>query len=92
MNCNSCKHLDKKVDEYPCSKCIHTALDYSEPMTNFDRIKRMSVDELAEFICGIYDTEADAAKFINGTIIPAYSEYDIKEWLEREVEDEQKEN
>lgn len=87
MTCNSCKHWDKELDEYPCSKCVHNALDHYKPMTNFDRIKKMSVDELAEFICGIYDTEEDNAKFINGTIIPAYNEYDIKEWLEREIEE-----
>ena len=86
MACNSCKYWDKGLEEYPCNKCIHNALDYFKPITNFERIKDMSVDKLAEFICGIYDMDEDNAKFINGTIIPAYSEYDIKEWLEREVE------
>lgn len=86
MKCDSCKHWDKGLDEYPCSKCIHNAIEHYEPITNFERIKAMSVDKLAEFICGIYDTEEDNAKFINGTIIPAYTEYDIKEWLESEVE------
>ena len=37
--------------------------------------------------CGIYDMEEDAAKFINGTIIPCYNQYDIEEWLKREVEE-----
>ncbi len=86
MTCNSCKHWDKELNEYPCSKCIHNALDYYKPMTNFDRIKAMSVEKLAEFICGIYDTEEDNAKFINGTIIPCYNEDDIKEWLTRDVD------
>lgn len=57
-------------------------------MTNYDRIKAMSVDELAYFICGIYDDEEDGAKFINGTYIPAYNQRDIKEWLEREEDRE----
>lgn len=57
-------------------------------MTNYDRIKAMSVDELADFICGIYDEEDDDAKFINGITIPYYNENDIKEWLDREVERE----
>ena len=86
MKCNSCKHWDKELDEYPCNKCIHNATERFEPMTNFERIKGMSVEKLAEFICGIYDMEEDKAKFINGTIIPCYSEDDIREWLEREVE------
>ena len=87
MKCDSCKYSDKGLDEYPCNKCIHNALDYYKPKTNFERINGMSVDELAEFICCIYDTEEDNAKFIDGTIIPCYNEYDIKEWLEREVEE-----
>lgn len=86
MSCDSCKYWDKAMDEYPCNKCIHNAIEQYKPMTNFDRIKRMSVDELAKFICCIYYTDEDCAKFINGTIIPCYNEYDIQEWLEREVE------
>ena len=84
-HCGICQHTNKQVDEYPCNKCVHNALDHFKPMTNFDRIKNMSVEELAEFICGIYDMEEDNAKFINGTIIPGYNEQDIREWLERGV-------
>ena len=87
MKCYSCKCWDKELDEYPCNKCIHNATDQFKPMTNFDRIKAMTVEKLAEFICCIYDIEEDRAKFINGTIIPCYNQCDIKEWLEREVEE-----
>ena len=66
----------------PCHKC-----ERFEPITNYDRIKAMNVKQLAEFICGIYDTEEDAAKFINGTIIPCYNENDIAEWLNSEAEE-----
>lgn len=85
MKCDSCKYWDKGLDEYPCNKCIHNAIEQFEPMTNFERIKAMSVGDLAEFICGIYDTDEDSAKYINGTIIPCYNQYEIEEWLEREV-------
>jgi hypothetical protein len=47
----------------------------------------MSVEKLAEFICGIYDMGEN--KFINGTLIDCYSNFDIQEWLEREVEDDE---
>jgi hypothetical protein len=69
-------------------KCAPVCLKkgYTKILTNFDRIKNMSVDELATFICGIYDNDEDLGKFINGTLIPGYNENDIKEWLEREVE------
>ena len=87
MKCNSCKYWDKELNEYPCNTCIHNAVERFKPMTNFDRIKAMSVEKLAEFICGIYDEDEDNAKFINGITIPCYNEDDIKEWLEREVEE-----
>lgn len=54
--------------------------------TNADRIRAMSDDELAEFICGVYDEEEDNAKFINGYYIPCYNQYSIKEWLEQPAE------
>ena len=54
MACRDCKHFNKSGDEYPCSKCIHNALDKFEPLTNLERIRAMSVDELADFICDIY--------------------------------------
>ena len=86
MKCDSCKHQDKGVKDYPCNVCIHNAVEQFEPMTNFERIKAMSVEQLATFIGGIYDT-GDNAKFINGTTIPCYNEYNIQEWLERKVEE-----
>ena len=70
------------TDKY-CSQC-GASLEKNS-ITNFEKIKAMTVDELADFICGIYDEEEDAAKFINGITIPYYTEDDIKEWLESEV-------
>ncbi len=59
--------------------------------SNADRIRTMSNDELAEFLCGIFDTEEDTCKFINGTIIPYYDTNSIKEWLQQPA-DEKKYN
>ena len=45
----------------------------------------MSDEELAEFICGIFDDDDDdiGGKFINGYYIPCYDQHSIKEWLEQ---------
>ena len=56
--------------------------------SNADRIRAMSDDELAEFICGVYDEEEDNAKVINGYYIPCYNQYNIKEWVEQPAEGE----
>ena len=53
--CNSCKYWDKDMDEAPCNRCIHNALNHFKPMTNFDRIKRMTIEELASFLCACSD-------------------------------------
>lgn len=55
------------------------------PMTNYDRIKAMSVEETAEFICEIFDVQPDDSKFINGDLIPMYDENEIQQWLKMEV-------
>jgi hypothetical protein len=57
-------------------------------MTNFEKIKAMSVEEMADFICGIYDDDECYGKFICGITIPAYNEIVIKEYLESEVEED----
>ena len=58
-------------------------------MNNYDRIKSMSVEEMAKLICGIYDGYDDylieGYKFICGDVIPDYDEDNIKQWLLQEV-------
>ncbi len=54
-------------------------------MTNYERIKEMSVEEMAEFICSIYDK--NWSKHIEGYIIPNYDEDNIGWWLNSEVEE-----
>lgn len=65
--------------------CIGIVCDINtkpKPMTNGDRIRSMTDEELAEFLCGIYDEE-ETDKFICGTIIPNYYEEAICDWLKQ---------
>ena len=55
--------------------------------TNADRIRSMTDEELALWICGVYDIEENG-KFINGIIIPGYAPHDIEEWLQQPVEED----
>ena len=58
--------------------------------TNADRIRSMSDEELALWICGVYDIEEEHGKFINGIIIPGYAPHDIEEWLQEPAGEEDK--
>ena len=60
---------------------------YEMTMTNADRIRSMSDEELALWICGVYDIEEENGKFINGIIIPGYAPHDIEEWLQQPAEE-----
>ena len=55
--------------------------------TNADRIRSMTDEELALWICGVYDSEEENGKFINGIIIPGYAPHDIEEWLQQPAEE-----
>lgn len=86
MKCNSCKYWDKGLEEYPCNKCIHNAIDQFKPVTNFERIKAMSVEALADFICDIYaSNEHREIRVDDRWMHPE----DVEEWLVREVGGEQ---
>lgn len=69
---------------------IDEIIDGTEkPQTNGDRIRAMSDEELAEFICGVFDDDDDdiCGKFINGCFIPCYDQYSIKEWLQQPADE-----
>ena len=65
-----------------------------KPKTNADRIRTMSDEELAEFLCGVYDDDncgvyqCECGKFINGTTIIDYDQYKIMEWLQQPADEE----
>lgn len=55
--CRHCKNRDKDWDEMPCADCEITEDGGSnfEPMNNYHRIKAMSIEELASFLCACSD-------------------------------------
>ena len=48
--CDDCRHSDKDMREFPCTVCIHNAIDKFEPMTQNDRINSMSAEEKADWL------------------------------------------
>lgn len=85
MTCNSCKYWDTELDAYPCNKCIHNSLDYFKLMTNFERIKAMSVEDLADFICDIYSSNEHREIRVDGKWMHPE---DVEEWLLKPSESE----
>lgn len=82
--CSDCKHDDKTINEYPCCECCNAYLSKFEPKTNFDRIKEMSVGEMADFICDIYaDNDHSPQIRVGGKWM---FDTDVEEWLESEVQ------
>ena len=78
MECESCKYWDKRISEYPCSKCVHNSINHYKPMTNFERIRKMSVEKLADFICDIYSSNEHREIRVDGKwMFPE----DVEEWL-----------
>ena len=74
------------VFPFECPVCGHKT---NMPQTNADRIRSMTDEELALWICGVYDIEEENGKFINGIIIPGYAPHDIEEWLQMPAEEEE---
>lgn len=81
-----------------CRECYRRWYCYLDPrecnkqpdsvsVTNADRIRNMTDEELALWICGVYDIEEENGKFINGIIIPGYTPHDIEEWLQQPAEE-----
>lgn len=63
-------------------------LDSPKPtrkQTNYDRIKNMSVEEMANFIADIYADNEHAEIRVNGEWLTAE---DMEQWLKSEVSDE----
>lgn len=73
--CSDCKHDGMMASEYPCCECCNAYLSKFEPKTNFDRIKEMSVGEMAEFLAGFVTESLTNPKSVN-----------IEKWLESEVQ------
>ena len=78
-NKGKCK---KFSDDNITSWCVWSPC-VSQTPSNADRIRSMTDEELALWICGVYDIEEENGKFINGIIIPGYAPHDIEEWLQQ---------
>ena len=84
--------LRNNMEEEDCKKTnCNDCCPLTQPKTHADRIRAMSDEELAEFLCGVYDDDTcgvyqdECGKFINGTIILDYDEDAILEWLKQPV-------
>lgn len=73
------------VFPFECPVCGHKT---NMQQTNADKIRSMTDEELALWICGVYDIEEENGKFINGIIIPGYAPHDIEEWLQQPAEED----
>ena len=95
MICQNCIHSEvckhKMEAVYECEHFKDGTIK-----NQYDRIRNMSIEELASFICGVYDYEYDSpvynetenGKHICGDFIPDYDEDSIKRYLESEVDTE----
>jgi hypothetical protein len=48
----------------------------------------MSDEELAEFLCGVFDEDECSGKYICGVTIADYDQFNIAEWLKQPAEDQ----
>ena len=84
--CEKCKNYKKETQGclYMDADCVNGS--EFEPFTNYDRIKNMSVDEMAEFIPDWSYTKA--CKCDEKPYVDCNNECwkCVKEWLESEVE------
>ena len=95
INCSDCAHCDLLMDDAVILAAYDRAIsalrakqerENPKQITNADRIRAMSDEELAEFLCGVYDDDEEYGKVINGFIIPYYDQNSIKEWIQRTEE------
>ena len=77
--CKGCAYVSRGEHEAPCAKCAQNASDNYKRMTNADRTRAMSDEELADFI----EMKQFFALANNGT---DGEEYTLK-WLQSEVEE-----
>ena len=88
--CDDCRHSKKDMREFPCTVCIHNAIDKFEKKTNADRIRAMSDAELAEFliafsVCGL--CKRDLEKCYKATDCEKRMAKVTVEWLKSEVKE-----
>lgn len=76
MDCKNCKYNYKpRSCEPKCSRMCENYSDY-EPITNVDRIRQMTDEELAEFLINFKNTFGEEYEGVMSCL----------EWLRKEVE------
>lgn len=51
--CKGCKYENQSASSGFCIGCIQNAVDKYKPQNNADRIRKMSDEELAEWLCHV---------------------------------------
>lgn len=84
MNCSDCKNIGTQICSLCCS--YHGIPDRWEakPTTNADRIRAMSDEELADFICKTQF--AFIPKSLGDIPLSVYDCMSVLEWLKKEAE------
>lgn len=61
MHCKKSRYINNGLCLTDMQKCVKERCNQWQPYTNYDRIRNMSVDELAEFI---QDISGDIEKYV----------------------------
>ena len=65
-NCTTCKHPGD-IHESPCDECLFGSNWERKPITNADRIRAMTVEEIVAFFCNhCKNTPDEVCETLNG--------------------------
>lgn len=73
--------VNQVAEEYNAKECMH-----NQSLTNADRIRAMSDEELLDFLCSIETYDDGSVKTIEGGIAMC-SVSEVEKWLQSEVEE-----
>ena len=88
--CENCIFIDEPLDKDPCQECNRAFIaqrikpnfvSKRKPQTNADRIRAMTDEELAEWICEVQDGES----LQRANYLPSLSKGFWLKWLRKEA-------
>lgn len=82
--CSGCKYEHLKGSEKPCCDCANMHMDKYEPITNADRIRNMSDEELAKFLA--FNAHCEECCWQNHCLPNGSCKQKHLEWLQSEAE------
>ena len=82
--CKLCKYENCGMESKECIGCKQNSIDKYKRMTKADRIRSMSDEELALFLCNIHEPDEDTIVIDDKEF---FAETEILEWLQSEVEE-----